>query len=107
MEQVKASFVCGKKRAIDGHATEGSDAHTTVRVAAPRATPVLQLDKFARSLLDKSLDSILVRQEVSTKNSVLRMEIEAIKIAHNCRGSAFCGNRVTSHRIDLGDYCDR
>ena len=33
----------------------------------------------------------------------LRMEIEAIKIAHNCRGSAFCGNRVTSHRINLGD----
>ena len=57
---MKSRLVGGKKGPIDAHPAERSDAHAAVRVATPGTSPVLKLDEFSRSLLDKSLDRVLV-----------------------------------------------
>src|SRR5262245_32834239 len=103
VQQMKSRLVGREKGSIDAHSAEGSGADAAVGVATPGTAPVLKLDKLSRSLLDKSLDGILVGDKIGSKNGVLRMQVEAIILAKNCRGSALGGNRVASHRIDFRD----
>src|SRR5262249_8286519 len=103
VKQMQSRLVGREQGSIDAHSAEGSGADAAVGVATPGTAPVLKLDKLSRSLLDKSLDGILVGYKIGSKNGVLRVQVEAIILAKNCRGSALCGNGVASHRIDFRD----
>src|SRR5262245_10886928 len=107
MQQMKSRLVGGKKGTIDAHAAERSGAHTAVRIATPGTSPVFKLDEFSRSFLHKSFNGVLIGYKVGSKNSVLRVKVEAIILAKHRRGSSLGGNRVASHGINFGNQSDR
>ena len=106
MKHVKAGLVGGEEGAIGRHASEGPCAHTTVRLSAPRTSPVLKLNEFPGGFVDKQLYRVLIGQKVSPKNGILGMEIEAIVVAQNRSGASLGRHRMASHGINFRDHCD-
>src|SRR5262245_58803713 len=100
---MEPGLVSGEEGPINAHSTEGSGAHAAVRIAAPGAAPMLQLNQFSGGFFDESLHRILVGQEVSTEDGVLSMEIEAVVLAQDSSRAAFGRHRVAPHRINFRD----
>ncbi len=107
MQHVEAGLVGGVPGALDLHAAEGSHGDGAVRVAAPGATPVFQLQQFARCFLDEGLDCILIGEPVGATDGVVTMVVVAVAGLDHRGGSAFSGDGMRAHRVDLGDDTDR
>ncbi len=73
MQKMESRLVGGKQGPIDAHPAEGPDAHAAVRVAAPRTSPMLELDELSRRLLYKCLHGVLVRHKIRTEDRILRV----------------------------------
>ena len=102
MQNVEARFVGREPGPLDLHAAEGAYVHVTVRRAAPRAAPVLELDQLARRLFDKVFDDVLLAQPVATADGVVEVIVEAIGRFFHTSGAAFGSHGVATHRVHLG-----
>src|SRR5205085_9781465 len=59
VQHVEAALVGGEAGAPGGHAAERTDADGAVRLAAPRAAPVLELPDLERRLPDEHVHDVL------------------------------------------------
>ena len=106
VEHVKAGLVGGVEGALRAHAAEGAHADTAVGLAAPRASPVLQLDELPRGLVDEGLDHVLVGQEVRPLDRVVGVGVESVVVPDHGGRPTFGRDRVGPHGVDLGDQAD-
>jgi hypothetical protein len=102
VQHVEAGPVGGKPRAHVLHPAEGAHGDAAIRLAAPRAAPVLHAEQLPRRLLHEHLDGLLVAEPVATGNRVVRVLVEAVVGGNRARGASFGGDRVAPHRINLG-----
>ena len=106
MQHVEAGLVGGEPGALDLHAAEGAHVGVAVRLAAPRAAPVLHLHHLLVRVGDEVLDHVLLAQPVAAGDGVVEMMFQAVvRLRHRGR-AAFRRHRVAAHRIDLGDERD-
>src|SRR3990170_1911170 len=101
---MKAGLIRGMECAFPAHPAEPAGCYTPVIFTVPRATPALYLDNLFRGITDKRLYGILVCKIVAPFDGVIGMEVVGIILFQNRCTTAFCCNRVTAHRVDLGDY---
>ena len=106
VEHVEAGLVGGEPRAHLLHAAERAHGDAAVRLAAPRAAPVLQPEQLLGGFLDEGLDGVLVAQPVAAGDGVVGVFVEAVVRADHGRGAALGRDRVAAHRVDLGDDGD-
>ena len=88
VQHVEAGLVGRVQGALDRHAAESAHADPAVVVAAPRATPMLQLNQLVPGFLDEDLDYVLVGEEVAALDGVEGMAVEAVVVAYHRRGAA-------------------
>ena len=86
MEQVEAGLVGGEPGPHLLHAAERTDGDVPVRLAAPRAAPVLEPEQLLRRLLDERLDGVLVAQPVPAGDGVVSMLLEGVTGPDDCGG---------------------
>ena len=103
---MKAGLVSGEHRPVHAHAAEGTNGQTAVRLAAPWAPPVLELDDLAGSLGHERLHRVLVGQIVASADGVEGVEVRAVVLPEGGRGPSLRRDRMAPHRVHLGDECD-
>ena len=54
--------------------------------------------------MTKSSTASLVAMPVRSGNRVIGVIVETVIVFDDCGRATFCGNGVTSHRVDLGDH---
>ena len=106
MQNMEAGFVSCEPCPFDLHATKRTGIDFTFRRTAPRATPVLKLGQFDRGLLDEVFDDILFAQPVAATHGIVEVIIVTIFLALHARCTAFGGNGVATHWINLRYQCD-
>ncbi len=104
VQHVKPGFVGREDRAPGGHAAERTHGDGPVRVAAPRATPVLHLDDLDGRLAHEGFDHVLVGQVVRAFDRVERMRLVGVLWRHHGGGAALGGDSVAAHRVHLRDH---
>ena len=72
MQHVEAGLVRGEPGALLLHPAERADRDLAVRLPAPRAAPVLELEQLARRLVHERLDRVLVAEPVAARRSCRR-----------------------------------
>ncbi len=102
MQNMKTGFIGGKPGTFGFHATKTPHLHSAIRFAAPGATPTFQLHQLLIGMADKIIHHILIGQPVAARDCILKMLIQTIFRQGDRCGAAFCGHRMRSHRIHLG-----
>lgn len=74
-------------RAFDLHAAEAPHVDRTVRFAAPRAAPLLELGHLARALMHEVIDHVLFAQPVAAGDGVVEVVVEGIVILSDGGGA--------------------
>ena len=103
VQHVETGLVGREPGAHPLHAAEGAHRHPAVRLPAPRASPVLELQQLARRLLHERLDGVLVAQPVAARDRVVGVLVEGVALRDRARGAALGRHRVAAHRVDLRD----
>ena len=106
VQHVEAGLVGRIKRSLDRHTPEGANTDPSIRIPAPRATPVLELNQLVAGLLDERLDHVLVGEKIAALDGIVAMRIEAIVFAHHCGGSPLGRYGMAAHGINLGHQPD-
>ncbi|MNS91104.1 hypothetical protein D3C72_1251810 [compost metagenome] len=106
VQNVETGLVCGEPGARDLHPAETADVGLAIRLAAPGAAPVLQLDHLVGGVVDEVLDHVLLTQPVATGDGVVEVVFEGVVITDDACGATFGGHGVAAHRIDLGNQGD-
>jgi hypothetical protein len=103
VEHVEAGLVGCEPGPFDLHAAERPHGDVAIRLPAPGASPVLQLDHLGDRFFDEHLDGILIGHPIAAGDGVYGVVIEAvIGLDHGC-GAPLGRDRVAAHRIDFGD----
>ena len=71
VQHVEAGLVGREPGALLLHAAERTDRDVAVRLPAPGAAPVLELQQLAGSLVDERLDGVLVAEPVAARDRVV------------------------------------
>ena len=103
VQHVEAGLVGGKPGPRNLHPTEGANVHLAIGLAAPRATPVFELDQLFGTVFDKVLYDVLLTEPVPAGDGIVKVVFQAVVITNDTGGSTFGGHRVATHRIDLGN----
>ena len=104
MQHVKAGLVGSEPGALFLHAAEGAHRDVAIGLAAPRTSPVLQLQQLLRRLAHESFDGVLIAQPIAPGDSVVAVFVErVVRLGHAGR-AALGRDRVAAHGIDLGDH---
>ena len=85
VQHVETGLVGREPGAHPLHAAEGADRHPAVRLPAPRAPPVLELQQLARRLLHERLDGVLVAQPVAPGDRVVGVLVEGVALRDHTR----------------------
>lgn len=80
MQHMEAGFIRGEPGTLDFHTTEATHVNATVRTAAPRAAPLLQLRHLSGTMVDKVIHDILLTQPVSACYRIVKMVVKAVMI---------------------------
>ena len=107
VQHMEAGLVRGEPCALDVHPAERSHRDMAVRLAVPRAAPMLQLDQLLWGLSYEQFDRILVRQPIRSADRVVTMSVERVVVLDDRRRPSFGGDRVASHRINLRHHRHR
>ena len=101
----EAGLVGGQGGAWVGVTAKGPLVDAAVGISGPRDPPMIQQQNLLRRGMDKTVDDILVGQEVGSLYRVPGMELERIAFvgAQHGRGAAFGADRMGTHELDLGD----
>src|SRR6266545_915398 len=89
MEHVEAGLVGGEPRALFLHPAEGTHRDAAVRLAAPRAAPVFELQQFPRRILDEQFDRVLVAHPISAGDRVVSVFVQSVAGLDHAGGAAF------------------
>jgi hypothetical protein len=103
VEHMKASLVRGEPGAELLHAAERPHRDVPVRLAAPRAAPVLEPDQLPRGFGDEGLDGRLIAQPVPAGDGVVGVLLQAVARPDDPGRPALGRDGVAAHRVDLGD----
>ncbi len=103
MQHVKTGLVGREPGPLDLHTAERAYVHMAVVLAAPWASPMLELHHLLGAMGDKIVDGVLLAKPIAAANRVVEMVLQAVVRLHHAGGSAFGGNGVAAHRIDLRD----
>ena len=106
VEHVEAGLIGGVPGALKAHPAEGTHGHAAVRLSAPTAAPVLQLDQFLGRFLHEGLDSVLIAEPVAAGDRVVDVVLQRVSVLDHGGGAAFRGDGVAAHGVDLGDDGD-
>lgn len=87
VQHVEAGLVGGEPGAFDLHAAEAPHVDRTVRFAAPRAAPLLELGHLARALMHEVIDHVLFAQPVAAGDGVVEVVVEGIVILSDGGGA--------------------
>ena len=101
VQHVKTGLIRSEPGPLDFHATEGAHVDMAVRLAAPRASPVLHLHKFIVGVVDEVLDNILLAQPVTARHGIVEVGVEAVVRLRDRGGAALRRHGVAAHRINL------
>ena len=101
VQHVEAGLVGREPGAHLLHAAEGAHRHPAVRLPAPRAAPVLELQELARRLVDERLDGVLVAQPVAPGDRVVDVLVEGVALCDHPGRAALGRHRVAAHGVDL------
>ena len=85
VQHVEAGLVRGEPGAHLLHAAERADRDVPVRLPAPRAAPVLELEQLARSLVDERLDRVLVAEPVAAGDGVVDVLLDGVVLGDRRR----------------------
>ena len=107
VQNVEAAAVGGEPGPFDLHAAEGAHVDVAVRLAAPRAAPMLELDHLGRAAADEELDDVLLAEPVAAVHRVVEVVVERIVRLDHARRPAFRRDRVAAHGQDFRDESDR
>src|SRR5688500_17076965 len=99
-------FVSGKPRAHLLHAAEGANGDAAIRFATPRAPPVLQAHQLLWGFLDERFDGVLIGHPVAAGDGVVGVLVEAVVLTSHTGRTAFGGDGVAAHGVDLRDDGD-
>lgn len=72
---MEAGFIRGEPCTLNLHPAKTANVNGTVRFTAPRATPLLKLSHFARTVMDEMIDHILFTKPVTTSNGIVEMVV--------------------------------
>ena len=103
---METGLVGGVPRPLQLHPTEGADRDVAVGLAAPRASPMLQLKQFLGCVLHEHLDGVLVGQPVGPRDRVVGVIFQRIGRGDDGGGPAFGRDRMAPHRVYLRDHSD-
>ena len=103
---METALVCRKPGAFDLHAAEGAHVDLAFRCPAPRTTPVFELGQLDRGLFDEVFDDILLTEPVTAAHRIVKVVVEAVIRTFDPCGTAFGGDRMATHRIDLRYQCN-
>src|SRR5439155_7310807 len=106
VKHVEAGLVGGEPGPLDFHATERTDRDVAVRLAAPRAAPMLELNHLAGRFADEIPDRILIRKPIGAGDCVLGVGFQAVVRLDDRGRAAFGRDGVAAHWIDFRNDAD-
>src|SRR5215813_9813521 len=106
VEHVEAGLVGGEPRAFILHPAERPDRDAAVRLATPRAAPMLELQQLPGRLLDEEFNRVLVAHPISAGDRVVGVLIQCVAGFDHAGRAAFGRHGVAAHRVDFRDYGD-
>ncbi len=89
VEHVEAGLVGGEPRALFFHSAERPHRNVAIRLAAPRAAPMLELHQLSGSFLDEEFNRILIGHPISAGDRVVSVLIQRVVGLDHPGGAAF------------------
>src|SRR5690606_23662665 len=80
VQHMEAGLIRSKPGTLNFHPTEATNVDATVFTTTPRATPLLQLGHFSRTMVDKVIHDILFTQPISASYRIMKMVVKAVMI---------------------------